>query len=198
MAQLTITQHRPITILGPKQNCCDFAIDSSMYFPVRQLYFVSNFTEMYSRRPNDVIAYWRKYVSIRLDEIMLTRWTGDRPLPTPTVMRVAAAYNMGDPLHNLTDLHTTLQHTTELHSSLCSIVSWIGCVRHPYWKNFSRPNQSESYRGWANTGPTSGLWANLHSCLGKLHISKPEHQLAARLCAARRCAAVFVQFGLVV
>ena len=31
---------------------------------------------------------------------------------------------MGDPLHNLNELHTTMQHTAELHTT-----RWLGCVQ---------------------------------------------------------------------
>ena len=39
---------------------------------------------------------------------------------------------MGDPLHNLAALHTTLQHTTELYTTLQFGGVLQGCVRHPY------------------------------------------------------------------
>ena len=31
---------------------------------------------------------------------------------------------MGDPLHNLNELHTTMQHNAELHTT-----RWLGCVQ---------------------------------------------------------------------
>ena len=46
---------------------------------------------------------------------------------------------MGDSLHNLPDLHSTLQHTTKLHTTLWLDGVLQGCVRH--------------LCGWASTQP---------------------------------------------
>ena len=37
--------------------------------------------------------------------------------------------NTGDPLHNLTEFHTTYQHTTELHKTLWCAGSVV-CITH--------------------------------------------------------------------
>ena len=69
----------------------------------------------------------------------------------------------GDPLHNLTEIHTTLQHTTELHTTqrhggvlarLCAICPG-GNVG---WPNVG-PTSVLSSRRWANVSPTNiAVW----------------------------------------
>ena len=46
----------------------------------------------------------------------------------------------GGPLHNLTDLHTTLQHTTELRTTLRLGCVLQGCVRRLYERPYTQPN----------------------------------------------------------
>ena len=60
----------------------------------------------------------------------------------------------GDPLHNLTELHTTWQHTTELYTTL-PLGGVLARLCAPPG-NSSQANQSDSNVGWANASPTSG------------------------------------------
>ena len=101
---------------------------------------------------------------------------------------------MGDPLHNLTEFHTTWQHTTELHTTLQfgDVLARL-CAIYP-----------DNNVGWPDVGPTSPLssrrWsmltqsAELSDWLSRglpirvTHTTELAHHSASGLYAARRCA----------
>ena len=90
-----------------------------------------------------------------------------QPCGSVVCCRVVCVTRMGDPLHNLTDLHTTLQYTTELHTTVRLGGVLQGCVRDPY--------------GWPSTQP------NRPAHNSAAH-HRPAHSPVIRWCAVGLCA----------
>ena len=112
---------------------------------------------------------------------------------------IFANSNTGDPLHNLTDLHTTEQHTTELHTTqrlggvlarLCAICS----DSNTGWPIVG-PKSVLSSRRWANVSPAYiairlvRLWRGLP--IRVTYTTEPAHHRAVGLHAARWCVALW-------
>ena len=100
----------------------------------------------------------------------------------------------GDPLHNLTELHTTYQHTTELHTSRCAdsvvCVTYMGNPLHNLASQTAMSvglTLAQRRDDSTEVGPTLSQPTSLSGC--KLHPAEPAHHRAAGFCAARWCAA---------
>ena len=113
---------------------------------------------------------------------------------------------MGDPLQNLTELHTAEQHTNMLHTSqrLVGVLARLCAIcpdSNVRWPNVGPMSVLLSWY-WANVNPTYiavwliRLWKGLP--IWVTHTTEPAHHQAAGLCAAWWCAArlCVIQLGL--